>query len=53
MSNTPHTLHDEFPAEAAKISALKVKDAHFAKLLVAAEIHPGNASRTYLELERE
>ncbi len=25
----------------------------FAKLLVAAEIHPGNASRTYLELERE
>lgn len=34
MSNTPHTLHDEFPADAAKISALKVKDAHFAKLLV-------------------
>lgn len=34
MSNTPHTLHDEFPAEAAKISALKAKDAHFAKLLV-------------------
>ena len=25
----------------------------FAKLLVAAEIHPGNASRTYLEMERE
>ncbi len=25
----------------------------FAKLLVAAEIHPGNASRAYLELERE
>jgi uncharacterized protein YdcH (DUF465 family) len=34
MSNTPHTLHDEFPAEAQKISALKVKDTHFAKLLV-------------------
>ncbi len=34
MSNTPHTLHDEFPAEAAKISALKVSNAHFAKLLV-------------------
>ena len=34
MSNTPHTLHDEFPAEAAKISALKAKDAHFARLLV-------------------
>ena len=25
----------------------------FAKLLVAAEIHPGNASRVYLEMERE
>lgn len=34
MSNTPHTLHDEFPAEANKISALKASDAHFAKLLV-------------------
>lgn len=34
MSNTPHTLHEEFPAEAQKISALKVKDTHFAKLLV-------------------
>lgn len=33
MSNTPHTLHDEFPAEANKISALKASDAHFAKLL--------------------
>jgi uncharacterized protein len=34
MSNTPHTLHDEFPAEAHKISALKASDVHFAKLLV-------------------
>jgi uncharacterized protein YdcH (DUF465 family) len=34
MSNTPHTLHEEFPAEAQKISALKASDAHFAKLLV-------------------
>lgn len=34
MSNTPHTLHDEFPAEAQKISTLKGKDAHFAKLLI-------------------
>lgn len=33
MSNTPHTLHEEFPREAAKISALKVSDAHFARLL--------------------
>lgn len=34
MSNTPHTLHEEFPAEAQKISALKVSDPHFARLLV-------------------
>ncbi|MBL9073166.1 DUF465 domain-containing protein [Tabrizicola sp.] len=34
MSNTPHTLHDEFPAEAQKITALKGSDAHFARLLV-------------------
>ena len=33
MSNTPHTLHDEFTGEAQKISALKVSDAHFARLL--------------------
>lgn len=33
MSNTPHDLAEEFPAEAAKISALKQKDAHFAKLV--------------------
>jgi len=33
MSNTPHELHDEFPLEADKIHALKVSDAHFAKLL--------------------
>ena len=34
MSNTPHTLHEEFPAQAAAISALKASDVHFAKLLV-------------------
>lgn len=33
MSNTPHTLHDEFPADMQKISALKSSDKHFAKLL--------------------
>jgi uncharacterized protein len=33
MSNTPHTLHEEFPADAHKISALKTTNAHFAKLL--------------------
>lgn len=34
MSNTPHTLHEEFPAQAAAISALKASDPQFAKLLV-------------------
>lgn len=38
MSNTPHTLHEEFPADAQKISALKAKDAHFAGLLVEYDV---------------
>ncbi|MCB6179701.1 DUF465 domain-containing protein [Rhodobacter sp. Har01] len=33
MSNTPHTLQEEFPAEADRITALKASDAHFAKML--------------------
>jgi uncharacterized protein YdcH (DUF465 family) len=33
MSNTPHTLQAEFPADAEKLSALKVSNAHFARLL--------------------
>ncbi len=32
MSNTPHELHEEFPEHAAKMTALKESDAHFAKL---------------------
>ncbi len=34
MSNTPHTLQEEFPGEGQKITALKTTDAHFAKLLL-------------------
>ena len=37
MSNTPHTLHEEFPNDAQKISALKGTDAHFAKMLVESD----------------
>ncbi len=33
MSNTPHTLQEEFPGEAEKLSAMKVANAHFARLL--------------------
>ena len=35
MSNTPHTLADEFPDQVGTIHKLKVSDAHFARLLVA------------------
>jgi len=33
MSNTPHTLGDEFPGQLDQIHALKVSDAGFAQLL--------------------
>lgn len=33
MSNTPHTLSEEFPGQAEAIHKLKVKDPHFAQLL--------------------
>lgn len=32
MSHTPHELTEEFPEQAEKIRALKVADAHFARL---------------------
>lgn len=32
MSHTPHELAEEFPQHVEKMSALKVSDAHFAKL---------------------
>lgn len=33
MSNTPHTLAEEFPGQAEAIHKLKVSDERFAKLL--------------------
>ena len=33
MSNTPHTLGEEFPTQMQKLSELKVSNAHFARLL--------------------
>jgi uncharacterized protein YdcH (DUF465 family) len=33
MSNTPHTLQDEFPTQMDAIHALKVSNARFARLL--------------------
>ena len=40
MSNTPHELHEEFPADAENIHKLKVSNAHFARL--ADEYHAIN-----------
>ncbi len=40
MTHTPHELHEEFPELAAKITELKVADAHFSKL--AEEYHEVN-----------
>jgi uncharacterized protein len=33
MSNTPHELADEFPADVARIHELKLQDTHFARLV--------------------
>lgn len=33
MANTPHTLQEDFPAQLDQIHALKITNAHFAKLL--------------------
>lgn len=30
---TPHAIHEEFPQDAVRIHELKMKDAHFARLL--------------------
>lgn len=44
MSNTPHTLQEEFPGQLEKLHELKLSNAHFAKLLeqydmVNAKVH--------------
>ncbi|MEX1660330.1 YdcH family protein [Thioclava sp. 15-R06ZXC-3] len=33
MSNTPHTLQEEFPQQLEQLHDLKISNAHFAKLL--------------------
>lgn len=51
MSNTPHTLHEEFPLDAQKISALKASDAHFAKLLVEYDVINDKVHRAETRLD--
>lgn len=42
MSHVPHELHEEFPDLAEKMTQLKTKNAHFARL--AEEYHEVNRS---------
>ena len=51
MSNTPHTLQDEFPADAQKMTALKVSDPHFAKLLVDYDVVNDKVHRSETRLD--
>lgn len=51
MSNTPHTLHEEFPADAQKISALKASDPHFAGLLVEYDVVNDKVHRAETRLD--
>ena len=58
MSNTPHELAEEFPAEAAQIHALKLKDAHFARLAeeyheVNREVHRAETRSEAVDPQRE
>ena len=51
MSNTPHTLHEEFPGDAQKISALKASDAHFAGLLIEYDVVNDKVHRSESRLD--
>jgi uncharacterized protein len=51
MSNTPHTLHEDFPTETQKISALKAADPHFAKLLVEYDAVNDKVHRSEMRLD--
>lgn len=58
MSNTPHTLGEEFPGQIDAIHALKAKDARFARILeeydtVNDRIHLAETKITPLSQEEE
>lgn len=58
MSNTPHTLADEFPGRLEQIHALKVSEPRFAKLLaeydeVNDEIHVAETNVAPVTQEHE
>ncbi len=51
MSHVPHELHEEFPEAADALHALKMKDAHFAR--IADEYHEVNREIHRIESEIE
>ena len=51
MSHVAHELHEEFPDQAAKITALKTSNSHFAKL--AEDYHVTNREIHRIESEVE
>ena len=51
MSNTPHTLQEEFPNDLAKLHDLKVSNAHFAKLLEAYDVVNDKVHRAETRLD--
>lgn len=51
MSHVPHELHEEFPEAAEKISQLKQKNAHFARISV--EYHDVNKTIHRMETNVE
>lgn len=55
---TPHAIHEEFPHDGEKIHALKLSDAHFARLLeeydaVNDEVHRAETHVTPMSDEAE
>ena len=51
MSHVPHELHEEFPQAAEKISQLKQKNAHFAR--IADDYHEVNRTIHRMETNVE
>lgn len=51
MTHTPHGLAAEFPDFAVKISVLKEKDAHFAKLVAEYDAVNGKVHRAASRLD--
>ena len=51
MSHTPHGLAAEFPEFTLKLSAMKEKDAHFAKLVAEYDAVNGKVHRAETRLE--